>query len=32
MSKIPPIPPQIGIIVGFDYVGKFIVNGTQEEY
>jgi hypothetical protein len=23
MSKIPPIPPQIGINVGFDLVGKF---------
>ncbi len=24
MSRIPPIPPQIGIAVGFDFVGKFI--------
>jgi putative effector of murein hydrolase LrgA (UPF0299 family) len=32
MSKIPHIPPQIGIIVGFDFVGKFIVKGTREEY
>ncbi len=23
MSRIPPIPPQIGIIVGFDFVGRF---------
>jgi hypothetical protein len=23
MSKIPPIPPQIGNIVGFDFVGEF---------
>jgi hypothetical protein len=30
--KDSPIPPQIGIIVEFDFVGKFIVNGTQEEY
>jgi hypothetical protein len=24
MSRIPPIPPQFGIAVGFDFVGKFI--------
>jgi hypothetical protein len=24
MSRIPPIPPQFGIAVGSDFVGKFI--------
>ncbi len=24
MSRIPPTPPQSGIVVGFDFVGKFI--------
>jgi hypothetical protein len=24
MSRIPPIPPQSGIAVGFDFVGKFV--------
>jgi hypothetical protein len=23
MSRIPPIPPQLGIAVEFDFVGKF---------
>jgi hypothetical protein len=26
MSRIPPIPPQFGIAVGFEFVGKFITN------
>jgi hypothetical protein len=24
ISRIPPIPPQTGIAVGFDFVGNFI--------
>jgi hypothetical protein len=27
--KAPPIPPQIGIIVGFDFVGRVIGSGSQ---
>jgi hypothetical protein len=29
MSRVPPIPPQIGIVVGFDFVGSLLVNGKK---
>jgi hypothetical protein len=29
MQGIPPIPPQIGIIAGFEFVGRVIESGSQ---
>ncbi len=29
MSRIPLIAPQVGVVVGSDFVGKLNSNGTQ---